>query len=59
MTVEKEKNRYNVRPARDFNSAFELRQKRKEEARIEEQERKEREEEAARIAVSNYCPTIN
>ena len=49
--VEVKKNRYNVRPLRDFSSAFEKRQIEKEQARLEQEQKRKKEEEAARIAV--------
>ena len=50
--VEVKRNRYTVRPLRDFSSAFEKRQVEKEQARQEQEEKKREQEEATRVAVS-------
>ena len=50
--VEQKQEKYVVRPPRDLTSQFEKRMKDKEQAQIEAEERKRREEEDARIAVS-------
>ena len=52
--VEVKRNRYTVRPLRDFSSAFEKRQVDKEQARLEQEEAKKRAEEAARLAVRQF-----
>lgn len=49
--VEQEKNRYKVRPLRNFSSAFEKRQIATEKAKIESERQKKEEEKAAKIAV--------
>lgn len=49
--VEVKKNRYKVRPLRDFSSAFERRQIDKEQKRLALEKKKAEDEEAARIAV--------
>ena len=50
--VEQKQEKYVVRPPRDLTSQFEKRMKDKEQAQIEAEGRKRREEEEARIAVS-------
>ena len=49
--VEQEKNRYKVRPLRDFSSSFEKRQIATEKAKMEAEKKKKEEEAAAKIAV--------
>jgi hypothetical protein len=53
--VEKAKNRYKVRPLRDFSSAFEKRLVATEEAKIEAERLKKEEKEAEKIAVRQFC----